>query len=788
MNRIVLHTFHMVALMAFFAGGLKATTTQIFAATDPSNQPVHAEASSGAGPENLSGLALLYAEAMAAGRVEEWAALDLGCLARQQEQGGLPNKPLSASTAQTCWDDTMAAHRKLVADEAEPAIFGALGRGTGFGLIHESHQHADFWKDYPPALSVSPTVVRPNYAISGPLMQVEKVLDPRSVGLVIGQGQAILGVQEVRVDISVTYPDLLTAPLALLPGEPWWASPVIRRYGPVYKLIARFTVVSGLRALGFPVDQAVVNEALTGSPLVAGPSVPGILPASPLWWNRDTNPQQFEAIFQEARQETLLQEKVKKFKRLLLLDPEEPRVNAVFGTDLYVEFLREGLAIGKITSNDGAIKPKLAELYWNIQAQTWRQEFTEVSVGHSFAADMFYRAMPALEIALKGGQSNSEMRRRLGALYRWNNDTASALTLHEGLLKDVSAGDHLGRARLLSEITWDRVQWLSWNRRYDHPWMLQAREEAEQALSLAMSPIDKLIAGEALVILDALAVPPDQSRLAKHVEVIRTQHDQLSGVVGMWSHLIGNDLVKALIPEGLHVTLPTSARSPEVMHNEVHLRIQDLNFLTTWGFDQGPVGGLPSGFSAGSTREGSIGGWRIEADLKAPSLPHVITQASPCAGDACFQVLLGARRTHELPDIVVYLHQVSSSDQGEAGIVLAAKDPRNFYAVTMNPTTKQLSIYRIQNGEPTLLGTGEIKIKPGPWHVLRVQTVNSAHVDHPRLEIYVDGYETRVMASEPIQGGGRIGLVTKGDMVAQFDRLRVIEMVTSRPMSKPAAY
>ena len=425
-------------------------------------------------------------------------------------------------------------------------------------------------------------------------------------------------------------------------------------------------------------------------------------------------------------------------------------MNAVFGTDLYVEFLREGLAIGKITSNDGAIKPKLAELYWNIQSQTWRQEFTEVSVGHSFAADMFYRAMPALEIALKGGQGNSEMRRRLGTLYRWNNDTASALTLHEGLLKNVSADDHIGRARLLSEIAWDRVQWLSWNRRYDHPWMLQARKEAEQALVLAMSPIDKLIAGKALVILDALALPPDPPRLHRHVEVIRTQHDRLSGVVGMWSHLIGNDLVKALIPEGLHVTLPTSVRSPEVMSNDVHLRIQDLNFLTTWGFDKDAAGGLPSGFSAGSNHEGIIGGWRIEADSKAPSLPHVITQVSPCAGEACFQVLLGARGTHELPDIVVYVRQVSSTGQGEAGIVLSAKDSRNFYAVTLNPTSNRLSIYRVQNGEPTRLGSGEIKTKPGPWHVLRVQTVNSAHVDRPLLEIYVDGYETAVTTSEPL--------------------------------------
>ena len=621
-----------------------------------------------------------------------------------------------------------------------------------------------------------------------PFVQVETVFEPRSAGLVIEEGQVPAQVQKFSVDLSVTYPDPLMAPLALLPDEPWWASPVIRKYAPVRTLRARFKIVHGLKALGYSVDHAVVNEALPGAPIIAEPSAPGILPSSPQWWNRSQNQQRFEEGIQEAHQAASFQERAKKYQRLLLLDPKEPRVNALYGRDLFVAFLYEGLANGKITSKDESINQKLGELYWNIQAQTWRQEFTEVAVGHSFAAESFYQAIPALEIAIKGGQGNEEMRRQLGAMFRWNNDADSALALHEQLLNNIQPDDDSRRSQILSEIAWDRVQWLSWNRRYEHPWMIQAREEAEQALSLATSSIDNLIAGQALVILDALAVPRDQPRLQKHVEVIRTSHNQLSGVVGMWSHLVGNDLVKSLIPEGRHVKLPAPVRSPEVMHRDVHSRIQDRNFFKTWSFDQDTVGRLPSGFSAGSTNKDSIGEWRIEADPKAPSLPHVITQASPCSGDTCFQILLGDNRTHELPDIVVYLRKVSSAGQGEAGIVLAAKNPRNFYAVTLNPTTRLLSVYRVQNGKPKLLGKGAVKSKQGPWHVLRVQMVNSAHVGYPHVEIYVDGRETTVMASEPIKGSGHIGLATKGDMVAQFDRLGVIEMITSRPLSKPAAY
>lgn len=108
--------------------------------------------------------------------------------------------------------------------------------------------------------------------------------------------------------------------------------------------------------------------------------------------------------------------------------------------------------------------------------------------------------------------------------------------------------------------------------------------------------------------------------------------------------------------------------------------------------------------------------------------------------------------------------------------------------MTVNLNTHQLHTYRVQNGKPTLLGKGLVQSKPVAWHVLRVQVVNSAHVDFPRLELFLDGREIPIAAVYAIQGVGRIGLITKGEIVAKFDGLRVIEMVANRPLSKPAAY
>ena len=224
---------------------------------------------------------------------------------------------------------------------------------------------------------------------------------------------------------------------------------------------------------------------------------------------------------------------------------------------------------------------------------------------------------------------------------------------------------------------------------------------------------------------------------------------------------------------------------PEV-HWQAHAQAEDL--FKTWNFDQGPIGGLPAGFSAGSNQKESTGKWGIETDPQAPSTPHVMMQTHPCPQEDCFQVLLSDTGNLKLPDIVVSIREVSSGEGGEAGIVLAAQDHQNFYAVTVNLNTNELSTYRVQNGKPILLGRGSAQPKSGAWHVLRVQVVNSGHVDFPRLELYLDGYEVPMPEVYAIQGVGAIGVITKAKMIAKFDGLRVIEMVANRTFSKPAAY
>lgn len=749
--------------------------------------------------EDPARLAMQYAEALAAGKVAEWAPLDLGCVTRRRQQG------TSAKTDTACWDDTMKAHRALVADEPEKGIFGAVGRGLGFGLISETHQGADTWKDYPPAVFLSPAVTTD----AAPRVTVKKVWPTRPIAIQ-EKGKDPVAVGGTMVELQATYPDPLAAPLALKPNEVWWASGGIRRYGPVRELAAQFVVVSGLRKLGYTRDTAIVNEALADAPQIPAtryglnpeigrafsrPQTPsaeppikgGLVLGSARWWTKQEATERFRAGVERAKRLPVQGERPALLRRLLLLDPDDTETNALLGADLYQALLGEGLSKSGINATDTAVKHRLAELYWNIQAPTWRQELTAVATGYEPAADALYDAIASLEIVANNGPAAPETRRRLGALYRWNGDAEAALALHEKLFREAPAADRARRGAFLSDMAWDRIQWLAWNRRYDHPWMSQANHEAEQALELVEDPPDKVAAAQALLTLEALSPTRTPSAMQARVHVVKQWHDRLPGVVGVWGHLVGNELVKALVPEAAQITLPTPVRSSEVLDVAVHANPPAQDLLRAWDFDSEHPGAVPRGLLVADPAGGDRGDWVVVADPHAPTAPHVLMHQATCPAADCAHMLLTEEATFDYVDVMVQL-RLGEGRQGRAGIAVGGRDGKPVYAATVNRDVSEVAIHRIEQGQATLLGTAAVKPKPGAWHVLRIQRENYAHVSRPRLALFFDGAEVLAVSDEPIRHGGRVGLITMGTMAAMFDGFHILKLVSNEPLSPAAAY
>ncbi len=743
-----------------------------------------------------AGVAIRHADALAGSRIDEWAQVDLGCASRLRKAG----TGAGAASSQRCWDETMKAHQALAEEEPEQGVLGPGGRGRGFGLLAPTHRGAGNWKTYPPGIFLSPAVVRPTPG-TVPVVTLKTVTSNKSITLTQENG-TLVSVPATQVELLVHYPDPFSAPLALAPDQVWWASGMARRYQPVQSVVVRVVVAGGLRRLGYAVDMAVVNESLPGSPQIAAtsygmnateeslqPPVRGhFVMGSATWWTRELAKDRYAAALAQAELLKDPTERRRRLQAILQVDPTDRVAQGLLGDLEFESFLREGLTKGGISAPDETVRQRLAELFWNFQAQTWRQELTEVSQGHSAAAEAFYGAIRGLEAAGTLENGSPERRRRLGLLYRWNNSVDDALNLHEAGLKQVPSGDRAAQGRYLSDIAWDRIQWLSWNRRYDHPWLTQAQAEATQALEAAGTELDRLTAAEALLMTEALTFTRSPATMEARYQVVKHSHDRLSHVVGLWPHLVGNDLVKALLPEGARVTVPTPTRSEEVTNVEVHARPPRQDIVRRWDFDQDGVDRGPIAFTPVAQQDSAAGTWLVQGHPSAYSPPNVLQHQSPCAVDACYSLLGGETLDFAFPDATVQVLHTEQNPETGAGIVMWERGGPTAYAVVLNPAAKVVKFYRLRGGQADLLGTEAVRLKAGSWHSLRVQRVNYAHVSRPRIAAYVDGFQVAFTPEDVIPMIERVGLVARGKTAVTFDSLHVVDMVTNRPMSAPAAY
>lgn len=756
--------------------------------------------------EDASRFVLHYVEALSHSQIETWASADLGCLARTRIVAGKQPSTLTTEIARRCWDDTLQGHIMMVTQQEESGVFNATGRGIGLGLLADRHRATENWKDYPPAVFVSPPIILNDHA-PNPQITVGWVGRRQSFALSHINRDSLVSMPGHAVDIKIVYPDPLTSPLALRPEEIWWVNGSQRQFGPVREVTARFIVVTGLRKFGFSTDRAVMNEVLPNTPLIATthyglrpdngrkfdrtnpaqPFVKGeLVPGSTRWWKRA----EAEPIIQVSLDRAPYissTERAELLTRLLLIDPNHTDAHRLRGNDAYQDFLKQGVAKSDLAADDEVALQQIAELYWTIQAQTWRQELTAVAEGYEPAADALYRSLASYEVFGQLQQATSEQRRRLGALTRWNNDPTGALGIHEALLRDTTSGT-AEYAKILTEIAWDRIQFVSWNRRYDHPWLQQARTEAEQAAELLTQPYDKLHAHYALVTVESLSVPRNLDRLQQRMRQVKQDLDQIPGAKGLQGQLVANDLVKSLTADARTIVLPSPPRLREVLDVAVHANPPKQDIVWQWNFDQDQVGRLPAGFTTLDQQHESADGWQVQADQTIPNEAQRLVRASACETENCVRVLVATKVRTTYPDVTVQVRTPRSTDQGELGLAVAVTDPANYYAITLQPGTGQVTTRHVVDGTMTILGQVTAKLAPKSWHTIRVQRINFLHLDKGRLAVYIDGAQVAAVDEAVLPQDGQVGFIALGPSEAEFAGLHVLDLVSNRTFSKPAAY
>lgn len=201
-----------------------------------------------------------------------------------------------------------------------------------------------------------------------------------------------------------------------------------------------------------------------------------------------------------------------------------------------------------------------------------------------------------------------------------------------------------------------------------------------------------------------------------------------------------------------------------------------------WTFDQDQIRNPPDGFEQDISGDESPATWVVLANTNAPSPPNVVAGSSGCR-QLCYQVLLAKGLEYEYPDLSVRFH--ASDGAGAGGVVLGARDTRNFYAAVVDPVLRKAQLLRISDGRDTPLAQASVNLKQVDWHSLRVQ--RNTIISKDFIEVYVDG--TLVLSVEDqALGLGQIGLVLVGKSAMFFDSFYAVPLFSHRPLSSPPAY
>ena len=212
-----------------------------------------------------------------------------------------------------------------------------------------------------------------------------------------------------------------------------------------------------------------------------------------------------------------------------------------------------------------------------------------------------------------------------------------------------------------------------------------------------------------------------------------------------------------------------------------------FDLFKTWNFDKDKTDQLPAGFSAFSAGIGSAPVWVVVQDSSAQTPPNLLKQSAPCRSEACHQLLLVDALQYEYLDLIVRIRLADASDgsSGSAGVVLGARDHQNYYAVTVNPSGKEIEAARVEEGKTTILAHAEITPRQVAWHLLRVR--RNTIISKEYIEVFFDGVQVFSVEDKTF-GQGQIGLITRGPATVEFDNLTAAPLYSQKPLSGPAAY
>ena len=124
-------------------------------------------------------------------------------------------------------------------------------------------------------------------------------------------------------------------------------------------------------------------------------------------------------------------------------------------------------------------------------------------------------------------------------------------------------------------------------------------------------------------------------------------------------------------------------------------------------------------------------------------------------------------------DVTVRFRPISGKEDASGGIILRARDGKNYFLVRANALESNFRLYTMIGGRRRVIASAHVtEPSLGEWHTLRVVAKG------PRIQAHLDGALLLDHADATFKAG-YIGLWTKADSVTEFADL----LVTGVPMN-----
>ncbi len=498
-------------------------------------------------PSTAAQTAVQYVEAMGHADTARLQQLDFACLYRARAAQG------NAAAGPSCIDQLATAHAPALVRTSDGVLtmWPGHGRTVFFSKPLGEYVGSTFVMD---VLGQSPP---------GSGFDVQ-ALDERTLpqaSFPSADGKTTVAAATTLVRLTITYKDPLASPLAYAPGTYQWASTVPRPRVAIRSLVLQLPVVTGLKKHGYPSDSAVINLPVA----VGGRTAAGLQQAIPfvtetsrvtedslVAWKADDMPGVLLAAVARAVLFPDLEDRMSLFNRVLLIDPRQPEALGAVGSELYGKLLTTGDAAIPHLTKDQTLTRRLAELSWNVYAQTTR---TDLSLGMEMggftaptAADFLYRMIPAMDMLAQVRPRNMDNRLNLGIAYRWNNDQQKSIATHQAVVRDMAEARPDQRARALVELAWSRISKVAWNRIMDDRDIQLAYDNAKEAAELAGDPLEKSLALYAMAFSQLFMPNRDPKQMLQHLTESKQWFEQAPGTNPVaWRFMLERETLRALL-------------------------------------------------------------------------------------------------------------------------------------------------------------------------------------------------------------------------------------------------